>query len=386
MSIGKLRSATSLILATILVSCTTPSFVNADVSVNPFNFLLESNSPRAIAMGGCAINSVTPESPLSNPAALRLFHLDHLASVNFPNSSKLLSGLGVNDLRFRTWGVSGGSSLKSLKNADSLPINFSVGLSYAYRKTDYGTIYLTKEYAGAIDSFEAYDEMNYLSAGIGVEIHRFLRIGVGYSYRILEFLSMPASSFGWGKLKGNTHDYGFIAQVRVHELARRKSALSQPNSHRLQLELIPSYAMVKINDGGSMSYENGPGPFPFGMEATNSGASIFASLDLNAARLVSVYWTQKANSRTSIQSHGMEFGLADMLFYRFGRSGSSGHSETKGAGISLGGLMAWLEEWGKLDTEHSSVHRFMRKLDIRYDYAEREGLDKFHKLTLSLLQ
>jgi hypothetical protein len=389
MIICKSKPLASLIIAGFFISGTLPFMANAQSKVGTYGFTDEVNSARAVGMGSCAINLVSPESPLHNPAALGLFHLDHLASVNFPDGTRLGSELGNNDYSLESRGVSGGISYKFLRPTESTPIDFSIGLAFSRHRLDYGLSEVTYPSTNGSGNTHLNQTTDYFSVGFGVDIHGLLHVGFGYSRRNLEISMQPAFAFGRGKLKGNTNDYGLIAQLRIHELAWRKPNPDQLNLNRIHFELTPSYAVVKTNVGGSMSYENEPGSFPFsGREVTNTGPAIFAAINKNEARLLTVFWTLETNNDYVSNSHGMEFGIADILFYRIGKSRKLGNVEidTKGFGVSLGGIMAWLDEWGKLDTENNGFHRLIRKLDVRYDYAEREGLDKFYKLTLALLQ
>jgi hypothetical protein len=359
-------------------------------------YLILNDSPRGVGLGGCSINLVTPESPLYNPAGLGLFHLDHVLSVSLPNSTKFYPEL-VSDLRLQSWGASGGMSFRQLRLNETSRFNVALGLAYSRFKIDFGKFAITDPYGTVIDTYDSYDKTDYFSGGLGLEF-RPLRIGFGYTYkRIKSVLGYGGTGIGRssGTATSNAHDYGYLAQIRLHELAPHKWYFDQAQKYYAHLELTPSYAYVKANVGDSMAYleaaEKDPLP-----EVTHRGPAVYGAIDINQARLISVYWTSEiwkaSYAETEAKPHGLELGVGDIFFYRTGKfvQPMVDPVDSKGYGFSLSGVVVWLDVLGQADTNHSVVGRWARRLDVRFDYAKLSGANsvfdntKYYKITVSL--
>jgi hypothetical protein len=360
-------------------------------------FLNVSNSPRTVGIGNAGINLVTPESPLCNPAGIGLFHLDHVVSFNVPSSTKWLPNI-ADDVRLKSWGVSAGASYRMFQPNDSLPVNVALGLAYSRLLMDFGTFVRVNENGQVIGASSPYDKIDCFSGGVAVEILRVARLGVGYSVKKLKSVLSnvgAGAEQGKGTSTGNAHDWGYLVQLRLHELVPHRLDLDPSGKYYAHLELTPSYAYVKSNVGDSLAYIDAAQKDAI-PEGTHKGPAVYGAIDVCRARVLSVYWTTETwktpNPDTLVKPHGIEFGLGDIFFYRTGKYilPNTQSIDSKGYGVSLGGIISWLEVMGAFEGGDPTVRDWASRVDVRFDFAklksDTSGLDgtKFYKLTFSL--
>jgi hypothetical protein len=380
----------------LALNVSTASMASAQTAVEPLLFI---NSPRAVAMGGCSADFVGAESPLYDPAGLGLFHLDHVLSLQLPNSTKWLPEV-TSDLRLRSWGLSAGISYKIVKQSDSLPFNIAVGVAYSRLKMDYGEFIITNVNGDPLSSVKPYDKTDNFSAGIGLELYRVLRVGAGYTYkRVNSKLAQQGAGVerSSATASGNAHDFGVIAQARLLTLVPHRLYFGDSKQYYAHMELTPSYAYVKANIGDSLVYNDASQPDAL-PKVSREGPSIYASLDINQSTLASFRWTKETESEladdsTVANKHGYELGALGVFYYRSGKlqhfMGGSDF-DTHGFGLSLSGLVSWLTTLGTLDTGKSMVYSLLSDVDITFDYAvwhsKNNALDntKFYKLTVAI--
>jgi hypothetical protein len=180
---SRIRVPAGIMLCLLIVGFTIPGAYAgeqaADAADAAVLFLLITNSARINGMGGCAINVVDEQSPLYNPGALGLFHLDKLFSVSFPNSTDWLPSIDP-DLKIKSFAVSGGGSARRITSVDT-DYDFAVGLAYSSLEADYGEMNITDHFGNTIGRSHNIDKADYYSAGLGIEL--YARLGIGVSLK-----------------------------------------------------------------------------------------------------------------------------------------------------------------------------------------------------------
>ncbi|MFZ1683104.1 MAG: hypothetical protein WAU88_03145 [Candidatus Zixiibacteriota bacterium] len=378
---------------------------NAQVAI-PWSTL--SNSPRSVAMGSCGVNIISPETPIYSPGALGIYALDHVLAGALPNNTDFHHELGTvpNDVnfagntylrrRYQTWGAIAAPTYKLGKPDSTTQFRLSVGLAYSHIRWDWGT--------QVDNTLKVYDQVNCVSGAVGVEFRKFIRFGVGYTYRrISSHLPFATRSIMDGELlqitsASKVHDYGLVGQLNLHSLLPHKFYLGQSRKYFLHVEVTPSYGYVKSNVGDAMVYSDSASYDQF-VSVVSEGPAIGAALKINEAALLSFFWcseTQKRGHRET-RPHGIELGIGGILFLRQGDDVSKvdiGYKGT-GFGLSLRGVTAWLNTFGVFNRIHGSIGEFVRRLDVSFDYARRKHVDdvtagpylvpdiKYYKVTIS---
>ncbi|MEA2030385.1 MAG: hypothetical protein U9N55_02155, partial [candidate division Zixibacteria bacterium] len=109
-----------------LVSLTGNVHAQSKIGSSTLTYLKIVNSPRANGMGGCTVNLVDEHSPLYNPGAMGLFHLDKVVAISTPlTKTKWI----MDDIHLSTYGLSLGGSLDLLKYDPDRDYNASAALA-----------------------------------------------------------------------------------------------------------------------------------------------------------------------------------------------------------------------------------------------------------------
>ena len=338
-------------------------------------FLLLTNSPRVNAMGGCAVNLVDEQAAFHNPGALGLFHMNKIAAYSVSNKTRWLPDLD-DDLRLGTYGGSIGASYKLITGADT-KYNLSLGLAYSRIKLDYGTIIETDLMGNHIGIYRPFDKTDLYSAGVGLEY--FLRVGIGYTMKkITSDLSSQIDP-----VDHDAHDFGVIVEAPLSNFIDNRIYFDQARAYPIQLELTPSIAYVAANFGDSIAYSDSDDAEPL-PQIKKVGVSLYGAIKIKEATFISgrLSWERQRpffGEPDKIFRNGTEIGLFDILFFRSGsyKDLSGGVLYwTRGFGINMGGLAAWLRAASRLQTENEYLAYLIDHVDLTYDYAQYEFGDQ----------
>lgn len=341
------------------------------------------NSGRAVGLGGAVVNLVDEESPLYNPGAAGLFHLNKYLAITSRGNTRWLPELSNSRLHFKTFCVSGGYAMSFGDESDTDRPRVALAGAYSRQKLDFGSF----PFEGG-DSNSPHDKADGFTIAAGLDY--YLRFGVGYTHKkIKSDLSVPYYS---SVAKGDASDYGFLLEIPVGRLLNSSVRKSPTSNGELQLEFTPSFALVKSNVGDDIKYPEAINTDPL-PTAKKAGLAIKAGINrdnLPLATLLLVHESEITIPDDDNKStrQGVELGLYDVFFARLGKL-DDGYGElhpyTFGFGLSVGGLLTWLES-------RDVLHRgdILRRVDLNFDYAQYEGGDypladtKFYRLRLSI--
>jgi hypothetical protein len=402
MGVRESRPAGDVVIL-LAISLALFALLTMTVGATAIPMLNYNDSPRAVGMGACATNLVDVESPLYNPGAAGIFHLDHVLSFNAPNSTRWIAG-NAGGQELKSWGVSVAPTYKLASPHKARPICVAIALAFSALKMSYAPLRVnfpnSTTSAGTVN---VYDRADCITGAIGLEILKTIRLGAGYTHKLVN-ATLPIAIYRSGIVKvtsaAKVHDYGFIGQLRLNSFWPHKLFLDQSKKYFAHIELTPSYAYTKSNVGDTILYSDPTRYYPV-PEMTRKGPALYAAISINEAPLLSCYWTEETQKLrpdpSETRPHGYELGLAGMLFYRSGKFCTDEPAELRsiGYGVSLKGVTTWLGVFGKLAHAHGSLGEMVRRLDVSFDYAKLNGrIDsrlpssyagtKFYKLTLSL--
>ncbi len=341
------------------------------------------NSARGVALGGAVVNLVDEESPHYNPGAVGIFHLHKYFAVTSPNSTQWLPEMPTSDFELAKFSVSAGYALSFGDKSNYHRPRIALAAAYSRFKCDYGTI--------PIDDSQItspYDKADGYTIAAGIEY--YLRAGFGYTHKTIKSdLSMPFYSMVG---TADASDYGILVELPIAEILRRTDVADSPQTGVLEFEFTPSVAYVKANDGDDFKYSGVffKEPLP---TTSKTGLALKTGIKRNQlplATLLLVYESEKElyNDDRKSNRRGVELGLYDVFYARLGKLEDGFgelHPYTFGFGISVGGLLTWLES-------RDVLHRgdILRRVDLNFDYAQYEGGDhtlagtKIYRLRLSI--
>jgi len=350
------------------------------------------NSPRANGLGRCSINLVDEQSPLNNPGALGLFHLEKIFAASLPSNTKWLPNF-ADDIRLKTTGISGGVSYQLFNPVADVGYNFSFGLAY-FQKTFELAIPFGERDPGEFNYINRYDRADYYSLGLGFQLERFCRVGIGLTYKqILSELSAPMDF----EARSTPFDLGIIVELPLMGVLQPANAKSASRDNGPRFELAASFAFIQSNMGDDIAYDGDDytDPLP---ESRRMGISIHSALHRGVATIGSgrlIGEIEEDNKPDNVLKGGLELGLLNIVFLRGGHYDDDQggvHHTTLGLGLSLNGVIAWLEELDSIQLQDDVMGRLIRNFNVSFDYArffaegEEQAVDntEFFKFNISL--
>jgi len=338
-------------------------------------FLRLVNSPRAVGLGKCSITLVDEQSSLYNPGALGLFHLDKIAGFSSPSSTDWLPETDI-DATYKTWCVSGGLSYRLFRPHGEKGINASLAMARSHQRFNYGTLATTTERGDTLGYSYPYDETDNYSIGLGFELDRVGRLGLGYTHKeIYTDLDMLYTS--GDNREGSATDFGVILEILPLELLSIQ-AHKEPLERRgmyYKLEQSVAYVLANVGDDIKYAWDSRLQPLP---KSRRIGVSTYLAVYRREAILFSgrlvgeiekdLVWEKAKN----IYKGGVELGFLDIVFIRGGwvnRVQSDLHYTTLGFGVSLNGAVVWLGQMEKLRLPDNFWGRLVRNLNVSYDFA-----------------
>ena len=378
------------ILLISFILCATSFSNETDISYGAVPFLTSINSPRAIGIGGASSLLVDEQSPEFNPAALGIFHLDHYGAFSIPSGTNTLEVLD-DEIQLKTWNFSLGKIFYQKDNR-----KISIGISYLYKKFEYGSIVRTDPTGTILGSVEPYDDAKQFSIGVGFDYS--LKAGLGFSYKKI---NSQLADFGFGSESGlvNTKatavDFGLYLEFPFHQLMGKKLYISE--SKNISYEIAPVFSYVKANIGDDISYIDAAQSDPL-PKISRMGLGLKFSVFSNDQERLSaflVYEREKSLVYISskINRKGIEIGLFNSVYVRVGKYKDEKTTidyKTIGYGFSLRGLIENMSGNKKLSAKNDWIGYILNKIDIKYDWAkvEEDTSDplevKYLKITLSI--
>lgn len=339
-------------------------------------FLRIPPSARANAMGGASINLVDEESSFSNPAALGLFHLNHIASFTVPTKSTWLEEPIDDRISLQSFSLSAGLPVTLFGANSGNPFEISFGGAFSRVRFDFDGV-AANEF-GRFDGL-IYNEKIANSISLGIGAQYFVRLGIGVIYQSVkeDFLRNPVTASSISQQIG-------IGQFGIMLEAPLSGILPYGRKYRARGELPPLDLTLSVAHVRSLSEKK----FLSGesIEIVRTGYSVYGALNGKhltrfSFRLVYERELSEVNKyEVTVNRYGGEVGLFDIAYLRIGMFDDPefGLSEVKtyGYGIRLRGILAAL--FSKTPASKSPTRGFIaRSLDVRIDvshYEDREDL------------
>jgi hypothetical protein len=336
-----------------------------------------SNSPRSIALGGCGVTVISAETPIYSPGGLGIYSLDHILAVQLPNNTDHANSWYRHNW-YRTWGVMAAPSYPIKKRDSSSQWKLSLGLAFSHISYE--------EPLGIYATVVGYDQVNCYSGALGVEYRKFVRVGIGYTFkRTSSHLPFATRKTYAGPLtqvmaSSTARDEGVVGQLNLHSLIPKGLYLGHAKKTLLHLEIIPSYGYVKSNIKEPVAAFDTASYNPL-VRTTAVGGSFFTAIKVNEASVFSFFWCQEtsnAGAWDEIKPHGIELGIGGILFLRQGSDQYWYGYGNKGTGIgfSLRGVTTWLATFSVINRIHGPIGEFVRRLDVTFDYAKRKMVER----------
>lgn len=350
---------------------------NEQAKVGVVPFLGISNSARANGMGECVANMVNEESVIYNPGSLGLMHLGKVFAVTAPFKTKWLPEL-ADDLRLKTFNLSGGVSLQRIGSKVDKRLNFALAAAYSTVRLDYGEIGIVDETNADVTGYVyPYDVAKCYSVAVAVEY--YVRIGIGYTYKRIysELGVVGAGRAVISDGRATAHDYGVVVEFPIGELIGRRLQTEETSKRTLGFALTPSVAYTKANIGNPIEYRDAAQADRL-PKASRLGSSVYSAIKIGKATLGSLLLaTEKEKDlfgdNAEIHKRGLELGILGTVFLRAGKCDDDAggvHTNTSGFGVSLRGAIAWLESLEVLRLKNDFVGRAISNLDLTFDYAK----------------
>jgi len=377
----KIKQRLILLLSIILV-LTMPVLLHAEnipaIRI-PTDYMTFFHSPRADAMGGCAMTLVDLNAALVNPASLGILHLDKYFVCELPNKTNYFESTN-----FLSYAISGGYAF-NLAPKDSL-YDRKLSLSAAYHHNKLETDWIEFTSTGGSDTFVArfIDKLKAYSVAVGYESG--VKLGFGFSYKEyctnLKHDDGPVDEIG----KWNTANYSAACQL-PHTVSLSKKSDSSL-SKKVTLDIMPSLAaMFSYGTGSTIGFEKSPNTKRFGL-------SLHSGIKINDRTIISItpafeflkydykeYYSypdaqfiSRHGSEDWIYKYGAEIGALDAFYFRIGKwQKEIDGSGTIGFGISFGDLTRLLFDRYKVNPDNDILRYLVNNMDITYDYADGYG-------------
>jgi hypothetical protein len=322
----------------------------------------------------------------------------------YPTKILWLPGLGLNDLTFNAYVVSGGINLETYT---SLPV--SIGIGYSRVDLNLGQFNRTSTSPDIVGTYTGEEHHDAWSIGFGWNLG--VRLALGITFRKIE-TNIP--EVGAGQEQGNghasawSHDYGFLLNVPMIDLVTNKSELTSGITPLFDL----SFGSALTNVGGTMIYidEAQADPLPrnisigttveLGLKYTRTDQKLLSftwsrqsdNLLVGTDRWVKFYRggfgdidflkniVQGKRTETIDLSQGWQIGIGEILFIRGGSFVGSGNRSftTEGLGLRLSRIVKLLQG---LEVIKSNELSFIAEhLDICYDRSDYKTTDVNHPL------
>jgi hypothetical protein len=377
------RYVTALVILLVSAISFLPYPVQAeseDISNAAVQFLLANNSARSSGMGGTIVSLVDEQSPLYNPGALGLLHMNKLATISLPNSTKWLPGL-ADDIRMKTFSISAGVSKNLLRPGSIGKFNAGIAVAHSKMKLDLGRVVRTSPGSPEIIAdFDIYDKADWYSAAVGVDY--YLRLGLGFTHKKIRSVLGDigsGSEVGAVEASGTAYDIGVIVELPLGSLLREPGDVAQPDESRLLVDVTPSFAYVRANKGDDIAYLDAAQPDPLPL-FNRTGISLFLELKSRAMQLGSarISWESEkllVGETDRMIKYGVEAGLGGTLFLRAGSfdlNGSGNNISTFGLGFRLHGIISLLRAGRHPQNDNTLTEYLFEHLDISFDYAKHE--------------
>jgi len=391
-----IRKTIIFIITLIIFTNCFPKFLHAGVSSAAVLFLRIVGSPQATSMGGCVANNINEQSALYSPGAFGLLHLDKNFSVSFPSKIKWLPEL-TDDIRLKTFGISGGYSFLVLNGDKQSKQKLSVGVAYSTLKLDYGYIARIDEQGNYLGTFNAYDNSANYSLGVGFEY--YVKIGIGITYKSIESKLVAlggGTESGYSIAKGSAIDYGIMIEFPLSNITSLSS--QDKTNNGINFDLVPSISYVKANIGDDIYYIDvaQADPLP---KLSRTGFSIIGKVNRDSLSLFSIRFAYEierslyGHSKDKVFRTGYELGILGFLDCRLGHVDDDPgdiHINTYGFGISLNGITSWLNT-SKSGNKNKTIKYLFDNLDVTFSYAKYADDDiealsntKFINISLSI--
>ncbi len=336
-------------------------------------FLRIVNEPGAVAMGNCAVNNIDGQSALYNPGAMGLFYLDKNFSFSLPNNTIWLKEL-TDNLRYKTFSIGGGVTLKQLNKSFHDKFNASLSLAYSRQKITYGEVTATEPSGEFLGINYPYEEASFYTIGLGVDF--FAQLGIGYTIKNVKSELGPSPFGGGGIAKATAHDFGIIANLPFGEIFPLEITIGKHKSHKINFDFTPSYAYVKANSGDDITYFAGAETNPIA-EIKRTGYSIYSGINLDQSSLFSYRVVNETEEdlvtadAEDIDKEGREIGILGILYYRWGQySDDFGNIDIKTSGyaINLKNIIKWFDTIGP--GYSNKIERYITdRFDFIFEYA-----------------
>jgi len=341
-------------------------------------FLKIVNEPGATAMGGCAINNIDAQSALYNPGAAGLFYLNKNFSFSLPNNTMWLKEL-TNDMRYKTFNIGGGVTLKQLNKSFHDKFNASLSLSYSRQKLTYGSIVVTDNSGTIVGEDHPFENANNYTIGLGLEF--YARLGVGYTIKKIHS-ELSSVLIGSGIAKTTASDFGLIADLPLGQILPLELMIGENREHSINFDFTPSYAYVKANSGDDLEYRNESQSDPL-PEVKKTGYSVYGGVNLDQSSILSFRIVRETEEdlvneeAADIEKDGQEIGFFGVFYYRWGKyEDSFGRIDIKTSGyaINLKNIVKWFDTIGP-GYENKTERFITDRFDFIFEYASYDGDD-----------
>ena len=384
----------NFLLINLLLLLITAPVALSDISETAHLYLNIVNSPRATGMGGTTVNLVDEQSAFYNPGAFGLFCFDKIVSISLPSNTTWLPEL-ADDIRLKTWSIGGSYTPNRNSKVDKNKLQYSVGVTYARKTIDYGTIYYTSEDTPYIlGSFESYDKARFLTLSIGIDY--YIRVGIGYTNKKLNsFISRAGAGTEIKPVNatGTAHDIGILVEFPLNRLLN----MSPPSENSMFLELTPSLAFVQANMGDPITYFDAAQSDPL-PKIRRIGFGLKANLVQNSTSIVNfliIHEKEKdlVNNFNEFRRIGLEVGFLESVYIRRGVRRDEYYDadiSSFGFGVSLRGLLSAFSSKSNIDSPNGTMDYITQNIDLKFDWSkwssENNALDntKFLKFNLSI--
>ena len=385
----------------MIISITANSQTNGGSTAVPF--LLFNQSPEANAQGCTSVSRITDDAYAINfnPAHLGFSSAQTNAMFSFyPTKTDWLPELGLPDLTFNSYVLSGGINLEKY-----LSIPLSLGVAYSRVDMNWGTFSRTSDSPEITNTYNAEEYNNAYSVGVGLDIG--VRLALGITFRKIDSDLGTASASAW------SDDYGFLIDVPMVDLVAKKSEIITGIAPICNL----SFGTALTNVGGKISYIDPvqADPLP---RTISVGTTVEIGIKYSPTNheLLTFTWSRQSDdllvgndtignsyyrggfgnigfiknivegkqttqivNGTSYAvtdlSQGWQIGFCEILYIRGGSFVETGERsfKTKGIGVRASGIFKLFDDL--MIPESPALSFIINHFDIRYDQSEYDATD-----------